>query len=286
MRQASFVRPDGKASYGLIREDSIVDLGARLAGRFPGLLDIYRAGALAEATQAAKSAPADFALSDIAYLPPIGSPEKIICVGVNYANRNEEYRDGSEAPKYPSLFVRFPGSFVGHGAALIRPKASLQFDYEGEIVLVIGREGRHVPKDKTTELIAGYTLANEGSVRDWIRHGKFNVTQGKNFDRSGSMGPWIVPADEIPAGPLHLVTRVNGGVRQDDTTDSLIFDFAGLIAYITTFTTLKPGDLILTGTPTGAGARFDPPRWLVPGDVVTVEVPGIGALSNPVADET
>jgi 2-keto-4-pentenoate hydratase/2-oxohepta-3-ene-1,7-dioic acid hydratase in catechol pathway len=286
MRQASFVRPNGEASYGLIRGDDVVDLGARLAGRFRSLLEIYRAGALAEATQAAKSAPADFALSDIAFLPPIGSPEKIICVGVNYANRNEEYRDGSEAPKYPSLFIRFPGSFVGHGAALIRPKVSLQFDYEGEIVLVIGREGRHVPRDDASGLIAGYTLANEGSVRDWIRHGKFNVTQGKNFDRSGSMGPWIVPANELPSGPLHLTTRVNGEVRQDDTTESMIFDFASLIAYITTFTTLKPGDLILTGTPTGAGARFDPPRWLVPGDVVTVEVPGIGVLSNPVADET
>jgi 2-keto-4-pentenoate hydratase/2-oxohepta-3-ene-1,7-dioic acid hydratase in catechol pathway len=285
MRLLSFLRPDGSASFGAVRDRGVVDLGRRLAGRYATLLDVFRAGTVGEIQALAARAEADFALADIAYLPPIPAPEKILCVGVNYMNRNEEYKDGSEAPKYPSLFVRFPGSFVGHGVPIERPKASPQFDYEGEIVLVIGTAGRHVPADKATDLVAGWTIANEGSVRDWIRHGKFNVTQGKNFDRSGSIGPWIVPAAEMPEGPLRLVTKVNGEVRQDDTTLSMIFGFGRLIEYITTFTTLKPGDLILTGTPTGAGARFDPPRWLVPGDLVEVTVDGIGTLSNPVADE-
>jgi 2-keto-4-pentenoate hydratase/2-oxohepta-3-ene-1,7-dioic acid hydratase in catechol pathway len=208
-------------------------------------------------------------------------------VGVNYANRNEEYRDASPLPEYPSLFVRFPDSLVGHGQPLVRPKVSVQLDYEGEIVLVIGREGRHIPRERAFEMIAGLTLANEGTVRDWLRHGKFNVTQGKNFDRTGSIGPWIVPASEIDlSSPLQLTTTVNGEVRQCDSTANMIFDFSKLIAYVTTLTTLQPGDLILTGTPTGAGARFDPPRWLSPGDIVEVTVPQIGTLRNGVVDET
>ena len=188
-------------------------------------------------------------------------PEKILCIGVNYANRNEEYKDGSELPKYPSMFFRTPGSFVGSGEPLIRPSVTQQFDYEGEIALVIGKEGRRIAKESAHEHIAGYTLCNEGTSRDWMRHAKFNVTQGKNFDATGSLGPWMVTADEIdPAKPLHLTTKVNGETRQDDTTANLIFTFADLLAYITIFTTLKPGDIIVTGTPVGAGARFDPPK--------------------------
>ena len=285
MRLTSFTLED-RVSFGAIAGDGIVDLGRRLAPRFRSLLDVLRGHALEEVRTAATGVRPDYPLTQVQLLPPILAPEKIICVGVNYANRNEEYRDGSERPQYPSLFMRTPGSFVGHGQPIIRPKASLQFDYEGEIVLVIGKEGRHIPADRGLEHVLGVTLCNEGSVRDWLRHGKFNVTQGKNFDRSGSLGPWVVTSDAIDLrSPLHLVTRVNGEVRQDDTTANLIFSFPALIAYITTFTTLKPGDLIVTGTPTGAGARFDPPRWLVPGDVVEVEVAGIGTLRNEVADE-
>jgi 5-carboxymethyl-2-hydroxymuconate isomerase len=261
--------------FGLVEGDEVVDCGG-------SLLDAVRTG-----LGTVRAAPGALAcrLADISFLPPIGSPEKIICVGVNYANRNEEYKDGAEAPKYPSLFVRFPGSFVGHAQPIVRPKESVQFDYEGEIALVIGREGRRIPRERAVGHIAGLTLANDGTVRDWVRHGKFNVTQGKNFDASGSIGPWIVPAEEIDLSrPLHLTTRVNGEVRQDDTTASMMFDFGGLIEYISSFTTLKPGDMILTGTPTGAGARFDPPRWLKPGDVVEIEVPEIGTLRNTVVD--
>jgi 2-keto-4-pentenoate hydratase/2-oxohepta-3-ene-1,7-dioic acid hydratase in catechol pathway len=283
MRLVSFCRPDGSPSWGTIVDGGAVDLGRR--GPYATMLDALHAGAIEHVAAEADSA-ADYPLDAIEFLPPMMGPEKIICVGVNYADRNAEYRDGSGAPKYPSLFVRFLGSFVGHKHPIVRPRASEQFDYEGEIVLVIGREGRHVPRVQAHNLIAGLTLANEGSVRDWLRHGKFNVTQGKNFDRSGSLGPWFVPASELDLSqPLRLITRVNGEVRQDDTTANMIFDFAFLIEYITTFTTLKPGDLILTGTPTGAGARFDPPRWLEPGDVVEVEVSGIGKLENPVIDE-
>jgi 2-keto-4-pentenoate hydratase/2-oxohepta-3-ene-1,7-dioic acid hydratase in catechol pathway len=275
MRLASFKRPkDGRAAFGSVDGDRVIEMGE-------DLLQTLRSVAFPAFVATENSYP----LAEVTFLPPVLRPEKIICVGVNYANRNEEYRDGSEAPKYPSLFVRFPGSFVGHGQPILRPRESLQFDYEGEIVLVIGRGGRHIPAADALHHVAGVTLANDGTVRDWVRHSKFNVTQGKNFDSSGSIGPWLVPASEIDlTRPLRLLTRVNDEVRQDDTTASMMFDFARLIEYISTFTTLTPGDLILTGTPTGAGARFDPPRWLKSGDVVEVEVPEIGTLRNVVAD--
>ena len=285
MKLASYLHR-GRESYGAVDGAGIIDLRPRLP-RHHTLLDVLRADALDEVKAAAEGVRADFALREVELLPPVVLPEKILCVGVNYANRNAEYKDSSDAPKYPSLFFRTPGSFVGHGRPIVRPSVSAQLDYEGEIALVIGRGGRHIPAGRALEHVAGFTLCNEGSVRDWLRHGKFNVTQGKNFDASGSLGPWMVTADEIDlAKPLHLTTRVNGETRQDDTTANLIFSFADLIAYITIFTALKPGDLIVTGTPTGAGARFDPPRWLVPGDVVEVEVPEIGILRNEVVAES
>ena len=286
MRLASFTL-EGRTSFGVVVADGIVDLGRRLAPRYRSLLDVLRAGALDEIARVSAGVRGDYPLAQVQLLPPVLGPEKIICIGVNYANRNEEYRDGSEPSKYPSLFMRTPGAFVGHEQKIIRPKVSHQLDYEGEIALVIGREGRHVPAQRALEYVAGVTLCNDGSVRDWLRHGKFNVTQGKNFDRSGSLGPWMVTANAIDLkSPLRLITRVNDEIRQDDTTASLIFSFREIIAYITTFSTLRPGDVIVTGTPTGAGARFDPPRWLVPGDVVEIEVAEIGLLRNEVGDET
>jgi 2-keto-4-pentenoate hydratase/2-oxohepta-3-ene-1,7-dioic acid hydratase in catechol pathway len=278
----------GRASFGAVIETGLIDLGGRLGGRYPSLLALIRAGeAGLKDARAALTAWADYRLSEVEFLPPVLAPEKIICVGINYPERNAEYKDGREQPKYPNLFVRFPGSLVGHQQALIRPKVSEKFDYEGEIVLVIGREGRNVPREKALGMIYGLTLGNEGSVRDWLRHGTLNVTQGKNFDRSGSLGPWIVPADEVdPGKPLHLMTRVNGELRQDDNTARLTWDFSWLIGYITQFATLKPGDLIFTGTPVGAGGHQTPPNWLKQGDVVEVEVPEIGMLRNPVIDET
>ncbi|HXP29825.1 MAG TPA: fumarylacetoacetate hydrolase family protein [Stellaceae bacterium] len=279
-------RHKGRVSLGAVAADGIVDLGNRLRSELRGLREILAADALDEVRRVAEAAAPEIPLGEIEYLPPIADPDKILCVGVNYANRNAEYRDNSELPKYPSLFMRTRGSFVGHEAPIIRPHESEQLDYEGEIVLVIGRGGRRIPREQALRHIAGLTIMNEGSVRDWARHGKFNVTQGKNFERSGAIGPWLVTADSCPdLGCLRVTTRVNGETRQDDTVQSLIFPFDYLINYISTFTELKPGDVISTGTPVGAGARFDPPRWLKPGDVVEVAVSGIGTLSNPVADE-
>jgi len=274
----------GRESYGVVSGDGIIDVRPRLP-RYHSLLEVLRAGALDEVREAVNDVRTDFVLSEVELLPPVVAPEKILCIGVNYANRNAEYKDGSEQPKYPSMFFRTPGSFVGHDQPLIRPPESPQLDYEGEIVLVIGKECHRITSDQAAEHIIGYTLCNEGTIRDWVRHAKFNVTQGKNFDRSGSIGPWMVTADEIPYGkPLHLTTTVNGETRQDDSTANMIFDYGTLLAYITTFTTLKPGDMIVTGTPIGAGARFDPPKWLKPGDIVEITVPEIGTLRNGVAD--
>jgi 2-keto-4-pentenoate hydratase/2-oxohepta-3-ene-1,7-dioic acid hydratase in catechol pathway len=278
---------NGSTKYGFVAENGIVDLSARHAKDYPTLREVIAAGALTKlADDGARHAP-DFALDAIAWQPPIPAPEKIICIGVNYPDRNAEYKDGQDAPKYPSMFMRTPRSFVGHGAPLVRPRASAQLDYEGELVLIIGKPGRHIPESAALDHIAAVTLCNEGTIRDWVRHAKFNVTQGKNFDSTGSLGPWLAPyTDEAQIADIRLTTRVNGESRQDDRTSRLIFGFRYLINYISTFTTLMPGDVIVTGTPTGAGARFDPPRYLKPGDVIEVEAEGIGLLRNGVIDET
>ena len=273
---------NGVASFGAITDAGIVDFGSR----YTDLRAAIRAGKLGELANDAASAKADFSSADITWLPTIPNPEKIICIGVNYANRNAEYKDNSEAPKYPSVFMRTRESLTGHNQPLMDPPESDQLDYEGEIAIVIGKEGRRVAEEKAHEYIAGLTIMNEGSLRDFLRHAKFNVTQGKNFERSGSLGPWLVTPDELdPMGELQVVTRVNGEERQNDTTANLMFPFRYLLGYLSTFFRLKPGDVIATGTPLGAGARFDPPKYLKEGDVVEVEVPGIGILSNPVARE-
>ncbi|QCI66850.1 fumarylacetoacetate hydrolase family protein [Phreatobacter stygius] len=284
MKLASF-RLGGAEHFGAVVGSGLVDLGGRLR-QFTTLRDAIAADATALLRDTAERASPDHALADVELTIPITTPEKIWCIGVNYADRNAEYKDNSAPQSYPSLFCRTPSSFVGHGVPLERPKVSSQLDYEGEIVMVIGKGGRHIPRESALGHIFGLTLCNEGSVRDWLHHAKFNVTQGKNFDRSGAIGPWIVTSDALdPAQPLELTTRVNGEVRQHDSTRRLMFPFDYLIAYLSTFATLKPGDMIVTGTPTGAGVRFDPPKWLIPGDIVEVEVPGIGTLRNGVTDE-
>ncbi|GBQ10839.1 MULTISPECIES: fumarylacetoacetate hydrolase family protein [Acetobacter] len=271
--------------YGLLHDRGITDLSRLYGDRWPGLREVIEAGALNEL---ATSAPrlVDFREEDIRYEIPVTNPEKIICVGVNFPDRNEEYKDGQAAPSNPSLFIRFPRSFVGHKEALIRPPESLQLDYEGEIVLVIGKAGRRISQENALDHVAALTLCNEGTIRDWVRHAKFNVTQGKNFDRTGSIGPWLIPfTSEDQIRDIALSTRVNGEIRQQDRTSRMIFSFKKIISYISTFTTLVPGDVIVTGTPTGAGARFDPPVWLTPGDVIEVAADGLGVLRNSVADE-
>ena len=273
-------------SFGVVKGNHIVDLGSSLGSDCPTLGAVLRAGELPRAMELAAARSPSVALADVRYLPTVPDPQKIICIGINYGNRNEEYKDGAEAPQYPSVFMRTPGSLVGHLEPIVNPPESDQLDYEGEIVLVIGKEGRRIAAADAWQHVAGLTLMNEGSVRDWLRHSKFNVTPGKNFEHSGSLGPWLVTADEIPPGAaLHLTTRVNGELRQDDTTANLIFPFARLIEYLSSFMRLLPGDLIATGTPTGAGARFDPPKYLRGGDLVEVHVPEIGTLRNTVIDE-
>lgn len=285
-RLATF-RTGGRTSYGLIRDDGAIDLSKRLGAKYPALLDIIRGGPSALAEARAAGGKPDYTLDEIEYVPPLPGAEKILCVGINYPERAEEYKGALAKPKYPNLFIRFQDSFVGHNGHLVRPKVSEKFDYEGEIVVVIGKQGRHATPESAKSMIFGLTLGNEGSVRDWMRHGTSNITQGKNFDASGSMGPWIVPADEVdPFQKLRVTTRINGQVRQDDTTDRLSWSFAELISYISTFTTLRPGDMIFSGTPVGAGGHQDPPKWLVPGDTFEVEVPQIGTLRNTVVDET
>ncbi|MCF4097146.1 fumarylacetoacetate hydrolase family protein [Maritalea mediterranea] len=284
-RIATFKR-NNKLGYGAITDTGVVDLSARFGDQYAGLREVIEAGALAELVEAVNGQPDDFGLDEISYEIPIQNPEKLICVGVNFPNRNEEYKDGQEAPPNPSLFIRFPRSFTGHDQALVRPHASPQLDYEGEIVLVIGKGGRHIAEEDAMDHVAALSLCNEGTIRDWVRHAKFNVTQGKNFDQTGSIGPWLVPFEsEAQLADVRLTTKVNGEVRQDDRTSRMIFSFRKLINYISTFTTLVPGDVIVTGTPTGAGARLDPPQWLKPGDVIEVEAEGIGLLRNTVRDE-
>ena len=275
----------GRMSYGAVKGARVVDLGNRLGRDAPTLLDLI---ANEVETRARASSPASRAISR---WPTSGSSGRCRHPARSCASASTTRtatRSIATAPTCRSIracscaFRRPSWRTASRWSARRNP---IQFDYEGEIALVIGKRGRRIPRAEAMAHVFGYTIANEGSVRDWLRHGKFNVTQGKNFDRSGAIGPWIVTADAMPAGPLQVTTRVNGEERQNDTTERLLFPFDYLISYLSTFTTLEPGDVILTGTPNGAGARFDPPRWLVPGDVVEVEVSGIGVLSNTVADE-
>jgi 2-keto-4-pentenoate hydratase/2-oxohepta-3-ene-1,7-dioic acid hydratase in catechol pathway len=251
--------------------------------RWPDLDAIVRDGAY---DAAAHTQGARIPLLQVKFLPPMRMPGKIICVGVNFPDRNEEYKDGNAAPSNPSLFIRFASSFTGHNQAIIRPPESHQLDYEGEIAIVIGKAGRRISESTALNHFGALTLCNEGTLRDWVRHAKFNVTQGKNFERSGALGPWLIPyTDENQLADIRLTTHVNGELRQDDRTSRMIFSFRKIINYISTFTALEPGDVIVTGTPTGAGARLDPPQWLKPGDVVEVEAEGLGILRNTVEDE-
>src|SRR5581483_1227418 len=246
----------GRSSFGVVVGDGIVDLRPRMAPRFQSVLDLLRAGALAEAKAAAEHVRPDFALSEAELQPPVPGGEKILCIGVNYANRDAEVAGlgGTEDAKYPSMFFRHPNSLVGHNQPILRPPESAQLDYEGEIALVIGKTGRRIPKARALEHVAGVTLCNEGTIRDWLRHGRFNVTQGKNFDASGSIGPWMTTGVDLRK-PLHITVRINGEVTQDDTTDHMIFGFVDLISYVSSFMTLKPGDIIATGTPIKRGPK-------------------------------
>ena len=283
MKLASY-KVRGRESYGAVVGEGVVDLKLRLGAGYDGVLDLLRAGALDKANAAIRGARPDFTLREVELLPPVLAPEKILCIGINYANRNADYGD-QDVPKYPSMFYRAPSSLVAHMQPIVRPRESIELDYEGEIALVIGKGGRRISQSDALHHVAGVTLCNEGTIRDWIRHGKFNVTQGKNWDATGSIGPWIVTSDEIDlAQPLHLTVKLNDNVTQDDTTANLIKSFPEIIAYVSTFMTLKPGDIIVTGTPVKL-KRSDTPVWLKPGDAIEITCPQIGTLRNTVVAE-
>ena len=284
IKLTTFTTPEGQVSWGAVLGEGLVDLGARYGG---SVLQLLNAGLVAEEVEArsVQHSP-DFTLDDVMLMPPVVGGSKIICVGVNYKNRNAEYRDDSPDPEWPSLFMRAQESFTGGGQDLWRPPESEQLDYEGEIALVIGKPGHRIPQANAMDHIAGYTLMNEGTIRDWVRHAKFNVTQGKNFSRSGAIGPWMVTSDAVrDCNAMTLETVVNGELRQQDTTARLMFPFDYLVSYLSIFYTLQPGDIISTGTPNGAGARFDPPIFLAPGDIIEVSCPEIGTLRNGVIDD-
>ncbi len=281
------IKKTGRVTYGSVVEGKggikFTDIGKDWGSDLRRWIEADQMDILKEIGQELKPA---YSEKDIEYMVPIQSGQKIVCIGVNYAKRNAEYKDGSEAPKYPSVFLRYLDSFVGHGQNMVRPPESDKLDYEGEIVIIIGKGGRRIPRNDALSHIAGLTLMNEGTLRDWVRHAKFNVTQGKNFDKSGVIGPWMMTADEVDNyDNLTIQTRVNGQLRQNDNTSNLMFPFDYIVSYVSTFMTLKPGDMISTGTPNGAGARFTPPKYLEPGDRVEVTAAGVGTLRNGVEDE-
>lgn len=280
MRLASFI-VDGEPGYGLVVDDRIRPATPEFRVAFPDLRAVLAAEA---APRLSKNVGAEVpAGTHLQFQPPLPTPGKILCVGVNYRAHITEM--GRSMPDYPVVFTRFASSLVGHREALIRPSASPQYDFEGELAVIIGKVARHVSRQRALEYVAGYTCFMDGSVRDWQRHtGQF--TPGKNFERSGAMGPWLVTADEI-ADParLKLETRVNGTRMQRGEVADLVFDVPALVEYCSTFTELQPGDVIATGTPGGVGAARTPPTWLQPGDTVEVEIGSIGVLESPVSDE-
>ena len=280
MRLVSFER-DGRRSYGVATEGGVREVSRALRERYADLREVLEANALAELD--ADTGGREFAAGAVHYMPVITNPEKIICVGVNYRPHIEEM--GREVPDHPVVFVRFPGSLVGHDEPIIRPGVSEQFDFEGELAIIIGRRARHVSQESALDYVAGYCCFMDGSIRDWQRHTP-QFTPGKNFQQSGAMGPCLVTGDDIgdPAA-LSLTTRVNGEVMQRGQVADLVFNIPYLIEYCSTFAELQPGDVIATGTPGGVGAARTPPLWLTDGDVVEVEIPGVGLLRNPVAAE-
>jgi 2-keto-4-pentenoate hydratase/2-oxohepta-3-ene-1,7-dioic acid hydratase in catechol pathway len=280
MKLASFIA-EGKSRFGAVDGDGVVILNERLGGRYASLREALAAGALDDIRKVIAGAKPDRKLSEITWLPAITDPEKILCAGINY--RSHAAETGRELPKQPSMFLRLANSLTGHEGELIRPSVSQNFDFEGELAAVIGRGGRHIPAERALEHVAGYSCFVDGSVRDYQ---KFSVTSGKNFPGTGPLGPWIVTTDEIPDPTrLTLITRLNGQEVQKSGTDLLIYSVPQIIAFCSDFTPLEPGDVIATGTPEGVGHRRNPPLWMKPGDVLEVEISGIGTLRNRVVDE-
>lgn len=279
MKLASYTN-NGKSGFGVVVDGGLVDCTGRGMGQ--SLKQALSSGAL-EAIRKIADGTADLPVDDVTLAPPIVNPGKVFCVGVNY--RKHVLEMGRDLPTHPWVFTRSADSFVGHGNAMIRPAVSEQFDFEGELALVIGKTAHRVDANSALDHVGGYCCLNDGSIRDFQRH-TAQFTPGKNFWRSGAMGPWLVTTDEVgdPA-ELELETRLNGEVMQSAPTSDLIFDIPRLIEYCSTFARLEPGDVIATGTPGGVGAARKPPVWLRAGDTIEISISRVGTLVNTVADE-
>ena len=281
MKLVSFSK-EGNNSYGIVVDGGILDAGAVLGEKYSGLRAVLDADALDE-LQVLASGSADFSLDEVDLLPPIPQSGKIFCVGINYMAHIKEMK--RDKPEHPWIFMRTDHCQVGHNQAMIRPKLSECFDFEGELAVVIGRTGHHIKREDAFSYIAGYSCFNDGSIRDYQRHSQL-FTAGKNFYKSGSFGPWLVTADEIPdPTALTLETRLNGEVMQSAKVDDLCFDIPYLIEYLSSIGPLRPGDVIVTGTPGGVGFGRDPYVWMKDGDTIEVEISSIGVLRNQIEDE-
>ena len=280
MKLASYL-VDGKPAFGAVMGDGVITMGHRFEARYPSIKEVLRQGALEEIHRAAEEGQPDRKLSEIQFLPVIPDPEKIICAGINY--RSHAAETGHALSPKPNMFIRLANGLVAHEQPMIRPSVSTNLDFEGELALIIGKPGRHIKPENALDYVAGYTCFVDGSLRDWA---KYSLTAAKNFPGTGPLGPWMVTADEIPdPTKLTLVTRLNGQEMQRSGTDVLIHTIPELIAYCSDFTPLAPGDIIATGTPDGIGAKRTPPVWMKAGDVLEVEISGIGTLRNRVVDE-
>jgi 2-keto-4-pentenoate hydratase/2-oxohepta-3-ene-1,7-dioic acid hydratase in catechol pathway len=280
MKLATFSTAKG-ASYGAVVDKGIVDLGRRLGNRYPDLLSLVAADAFGEAAKLLNEK-IDFKTAEVTWLPVIPNPGKIICVGLNYQDHVVE--TGRDNTEQPAIFLRLPESQVGHMQPIVRPRESTHMDFEAEIAVIVGKAGRRITQKDAWSHIAGYSCYNDGSVRDWQRH-TVQWTAGKNFARTGGFGPWMVTADEIPPGTkMTLSCRLNGERMQHATTEQMIFKIPKIIEYVSTWTTLQPGDVLVTGTPGGVGARRTPPVWMKPGDKVEIEIDKVGILENSIAD--
>jgi len=285
MRFVSF-EISARPSYGVVVLEGIVDLGRRIGTRYPTLADLIGANNLAYAVEVVNS-PADYPLDAVKMLPVIPNPKHVFCVALNYHDHFQEVSTGveREAPAYPAVFLRAADSLAGHRQPIIRPKVSKQLDYEGELAVIIGKRGRHIPPADALDYIAGYSCFNDASVRDWQKHTK-QATPGKNFFSTGALGPWLLTKDEIPnPHDLAIATRLNGAIMQNSRTSGMLFNIPTFMAYVSAILPLEPGDVLATGTPSGVGYSRQPPVFLVPGDVVEVEIERVGTLINTIADE-
>ena len=282
MKLASYLS-GGKAGYGVVTDKGVVDLTRRIGSKYPDLRALLAGDGLADARQAVAGAAADFQIAEVKLLPVIPNPDKIVCVGLNYEDHLKE--TGRDKTEKPVLFLRLANSQIGANQPMLRPRESTHFDYEAEIAVIIGKAGRRISEQDSWSHVAGYSCYNDGSIRDWQRH-TLQFTPGKNFNGTGAFGPWMVTADEIPPNTVMTLTgRLNGMEVQRATSDQMIFKIPALINYISAFTDLLPGDVIVSGTPGGVGAKRTPPLWMKPGDTMEIEIDKVGVLTNSIAED-